>query len=508
MTPDGSVDAAVDARADVVVLDAADAGAGTVASLAPGEVVELPVTAGVAAVRLATPTGNERFVLVLASTRFVEMDDPASYQAAARVDGFAPAPTPVTGCSLDSARWRAMTLPAETPPSGTAPAIGAERSFRFPNFTTGMIEVLRARVVAVSEHAVVWVDATNPTTVEMGVVTELLRGFDATIVPRERAVFGMESDVDGDGRVSLVFSSRTAMGGADAFFWSCDLLSKSGCGGSNQVEALYLTPLSLIRPPYNTVPALSEIVSHELGHVIHYGRKVLRNRLTDWPDAVYMQEAFGGLAQDTIGYQFDSLRAAKLALDQIDRFSLSDLLVDRAGKNPSRDAAQRGGGYLFVRWLYDRAGGDEALPDGSVAGRGGPALVRTLLDARESVAGALPTATGAALGDLAMDFYTALAASNREEGGGVAASNGCFRYGAVTTDPATTRPRGADLYSTFEGMMARGPAVQAIASADGRLRYGGVEYLALEATAGAPELGATVRVSTDAAPRVRVLRVR
>lgn len=507
---DASVDARVstDAAVDVAPVDAVDAGPGVAFALAPGEVAEVPVAAGVAAVRLAAPTGSERYVLIVASTELAMTGESDPYTAVARVDGFAPAPVLATGCSLDEARWRPMVLPTEAAPTGVAPTIGAERTFRIP--TERVIDTMTARVVAVSERAVVWADVTpsHPATVDMAFVTELLRVFDATIVPRERAVFGMESDVDGDGRIALVFSPLTAQSG-DAFFWPCDLVDKAGCGGSNRVEAVYLTPLDMLRAPYNTPAAVNEIVAHEVSHLVHYGRKVVRNRLTVWEDSVYMNEAFGGLAQDTIGFQLDSLRATKVALDQVNRFSLGEVLIDGTGYSFSRDAALRGGGYLFARWLYDRAGGDEVAADGSLTGRGGPALLRTLMDAPASVAATLRTSVGtASMADVAMDFYTALAASNREQDGGTAAVNGCFRYGAVTMDPVTMRPRGADLYSTFEGMMARGPAMQPIGMADGQLLEGGVEYLTVDATAGATEVGATVRMAATAGLRVRVLRVR
>lgn len=517
-TPDASSDAAADAPRSDASTDApvSDAGPGAAFTMAPGEVAEVPVAAGVAALRLATPTGAERFVLVLASTRFAELDAPATYNVLPRVDGFAPAPTLVTGCSLDESRWRATTLAPEAPPTGAAPAVGAERSFRVPIADdAGAPEVLTARVAAVSERAVVWADVTpsHPATLDMTFVAGLLRVFDATILPRERAVFGTESDVDGDGRVALVFSPLLAQNNHQAFFWQCDLLGMPGCSGpggseSNRVEAVYLAPPDMLSPPYNTPAAVNEIVAHEVGHVIHFGRKVLRNRLTSWSDSVAMIEGFGGFAQDVIGFQLDGLRATKVALDQVDRFSMADVLADGADYDPVRKASLRGGAYLFVRWLYDRAGGDEAPADGTIAHRGGPALLRALLDAPTSVASSLRAVAGLNSADVAMDFYTALAASNRESGGGVAAANACFRYGAVATDPVTARPRGADLYSTFEGVMARGPATQMAATADGSLRHGGVEYLQVDATAGAAELAVTVRADAPAAARVRVLRVR
>jgi hypothetical protein len=133
--------------------------------------------------------------------------------------------------------------------------------------------------------------------------------------------------------------------------------------------------------------------------------------------------------------------------------------------------------------------------------------VRALLDSPRSVAAALPAVTGAVHAELAVDFYTALAASNRDREGGAAPVNECFRYGLVALDPVTGRPRGADLFATFDGMAMRGPATQPLA-ADGSLVSGGAEFLLVEPTAGQADVPLTVRVAAAAGLRVRAVRVR
>ena len=503
-TEPSSADAAIP---DVAIPDAGDTSTGEPFALAPGEVAEVPVTSAVASLRLATPEGVERFVVVVASMQLASAGVSAAYRVESGATGNPGVPSLVTDCSFDELRWRAMTPPTEAPPAGAAPAVGAERSFRMP--TEIAIEAITARVVAVSEHAVLWADVTpaHPAALDPAEVTAVLRDFEATILPRERTVFGMESDVDGNGRISLVFSPLTARSG-DAFFWQCDLLASDGCGESNRSEAVYLTPLDMIRPPYNTVAALDEILAHELGHLIHFGRKVLRNRLSAWVDSAYMIEGWGHLAQDVIGFQGDNLYTTKIALDEIDSISLGEILTDGTPYDFRRDAPMRGGAYLFVRWLYDRAGGDEALSDGVIRGRGGPSLVRALFDAPTSVAGSIPVVTGARSTDLAMDFFTSLAASNRASEGGAAPTNRCFRYGPVAPDPITGRPRGADLFATFDGMAMHGPAAQTLGLADGILLHGGVEYLRVDATAGQREATVTIRSDASAMLRVRVARVR
>jgi hypothetical protein len=167
----------------------------------------------------------------------------------------------------------------------------------------------------------------------------------------------------------------------------------------------------------------------------------------------------------------------------------------------------RGGAYLFARFLYDRAGGDTANVDGTIANKGGPAFVRALLDNKDSVSTSIAAVSGATIEDVAMDFYTTLAMSNREVAGGVAAQNPCFRYLPVVTDPLTMRPRGADLFATFHASKMTGPKLQPINNPSGTIRFGGVELFTLDAKS-AGELAFTLSVDPQVSPRVRVARVK
>src|SRR5207302_2032018 len=105
--------------------------------------------------------------------------------------------------------------------------------------------------------------------------------------------------------------------------------------------------------------------------------------------------------------------------------------------------------------------------------------------------------------DVATDFYTTLAMSNRNEVGGVAPTNPCFAYLPVVTDPITKTPHGADPWATFHGMQMGGPATTTAKS--GQVRAGGVVYVATNAKG--PELALTVKVDAKAAARVRVGRL-
>ena len=477
-------------------------------ALAPGEAVEIPFVRGQASAALATPDGDESFLLVLGSTLADGSQTRFAYELllddAARPPR-APA-TAIEGCAIDSEPWSRQVIPGEPLPTGPAPVVGEQRVFRIP-VGFGSQEIT-AEIVEVGDFAVVWADVTpeRPAELEPGFVAAFLADFEEVILPRARSVFGVESDLDGDGRISLLFSPLT-YDSAVAFFSGCDLREMLGCHRTNAGEVLYVTPPNVIVPPYDTPNAMKEILAHELQHLLQFGRQVLGNGLSAWPENSYLLEGFAALSQDVTGYQAGNFYVTLAGLQHVDDFSFGDVVVPWGAYDTPREGALRGGAYLFARWLYDRAGGDEALPDGSVESRGGPALLRTLMGDPRTAGETLPEHIDGTLSDVAMDWFTALALSNREAVGDAVAENPCFRYLPVVDDPVTGRQRGADLFAGFHGQQMNGPAIQAAGSADGSLLSGGLELLRLEAGGGAG-LSFTIEVDPSAQARLRLARVR
>lgn len=454
--------------------------------------------------RLATPGGTERFVVILASSSLSEGSEPSHYTLSL---GNAPSPTAseiVTGCSLSPERFATTALPTDAPPTGTAPREGEARTLHIS--TRASTQSIEARALSVGEHATIWADTTHPTSLDSAFVQQFRDDFERVILPRARQVFGTEPDLDHDGRIQLVFTRLTRESGV-AFFSSCDLAELDGCQASNHGEYLYLTPPDAIQPPYNTPNAIKEILAHEVAHLLHFQRKVLRNHLRAWQDGVYLSEGIGALAQDVTGYQAGNLYVTRAALDAIDDFSLADVLHGNGPESGerSREGVLRGGGYLFVRYLYDRAGGDRAAGL-ELENTGGPTLLRALLDSPLWVDQALPRVASADLASLELDFYTALALSNREETGTAAAANPCFQYLPTSVDPVTQKQRGANLFARFHGSQMQGPRFGDARAADGTLLLGGVEYLTLEAST--PETTFSVQVDPASIPRLRIARLR
>lgn len=472
--------------------------------LSAGEVVELELSDGSeAAATLATPRGDERFLVVLASARSSGRESKHTYE-------IEPTPRPsspwrrLKGCSVNPREVQSARELAASNSTVSPPAVGDRRELFVRNGSAP--ETVTAQVVAVRDNTVVWAEVDESNELRDDFVRAFVDDFEALILPRARAVFGRESDVDGDGRIALFFTPRTK-DAAVAYFSGCDLGTPEDCPGSNHAELLYLTPPHAIRPPYNTPRAIKEILAHELEHLIHQNQKVLRTDLPADPDAMYLLEGFGALAQDVTGHQSGNLYVTKAGLEGIDELSAVALLQEGLGYEEQRDGALRGGAYLFVRWLYDRAGGDAVSADGTISDRGGPTLVRQLLGAPRAISSALPDVVGARREDVVVDFYTAVALSGRDAIGDVPPRNDCFRFAPPHPDPITGKPRGTDLFAQFHGQRMAGPAVQPITAPDGSLRTGGVEVLSFEAV-DTTSAGFTLRVDVDADARIRIARVR
>jgi len=471
--------------------------------LEPGEVAELAIDSeGNTGARLATPSGAERFVLILGSTRFERDERAFPYRVAHGEVSAARASILGERCSIAGDTWRNMSLVVERPPSGVAPVSGAERALQV--VTPKGVSKIKARALSVGQHATIWVDTTHPTTLDLAFTAQFLSDFERIILPRARQIFGTESDLDGDGRIQLVFTRLTRERGV-AFFTGCDLAKLAGCEASNAGEYLYLTPPDAIDPPYNTPNAIKEILTHELGHLLHFNRKVLRNRLSTWSDGVFLSEGVGALAQDVTGYQAGNLYVTQAGLEGIGTFSLG-AVFDARHPEDRVDGVLRGGAYLFVRYLYDRAGGD-AVDGLDVQNRGGPALWRTLLESPKPVATALFELTGANPGELAMDFFSTLVMSDREQLGGVAPRNPCFDFLPTQSDPVTQKQRGASPFASFHGSRMTGPALGDARAPDGSLRSGGVDYLSLGAARAGSELVFALHVDPEARPRLRLGRL-
>ena len=227
--------------------------------------------------------------------------------------------------------------------SQTTYSVGEKHDFVFAEFPPVPRQVLATRVVAVSDHAVALVhvgtEADGGGLTADDIQAHLAR-FDADH-DRIVATFGMPSDVDGDGRIALLYTPLVDDIGLGGFQDPTSVLAEAFGGSGNLTDLLFLSP---------TQPAASyrSLLVHEFQHLINFHQHVLVR--AGESEATWLDEGLSHLAEDLVdgfvsGGNNDNVRDFLL-----DPGSVGLTAQDRVS------SAERGAAYLFVRSLVDRFG--------------------------------------------------------------------------------------------------------------------------------------------------------
>jgi len=528
--PDAAADAGPDAEADAAL---------TGLSLEVGEIADVPADAsGVASVTLATPTGQEAFLLMIQSrARALRDQEPyvlnnwRSAQRSHKAMSHPGSPATAVGatsrvgfrCGFDAAALTTLRdlLAGHVPPRGQlhdpippgpTPTEGATVSFEIDG--GGGVETVDASVLYVSSALVICLDkTTDPSlTIDGSDLQAIADGFENVVLPRERIFFGQESDVNQDGHITLLFSPLVA-NTATAYVNPYDLITDPSLRpagvAANDQELIYLTPPQMLDPHMASPRAILETVAHEFQHAIYFYRKYMLNDQLGGQESVYITEGLSGLAQDITGYQAGIFFESKSALDAWDLISYNDLVLSGGGYFMDRNELY-GGAYLLMRYLYDQAGGDVLRPDGTVdeAASGGAAWLRTFASSPLLGEAAIEQAAGEPSLALATDWLTALMVDGRVDSQGDPLNEDPrYNFLPTSTDPITGRQRGVSMFDSFMGMVDRtGPVVRTIDNADQVIRVGGSEYIQVSAE-GAGSLRLRLFADPEAVdPFVRVFR--
>ena len=297
--------------------------------------------------------------------------------------GMASSPGVPGGVRLRS--WRHAAPPAHrvagplttgvgaSPTSGLVPGVGDVRQFQVLQ-PDGRFRTVTADVRHVSRHAAFFVESAL-TTPEQGDVAlaDLGALFDGSIWEVGTGFFGTPSDLDGDGRVAVLmtsvvntFEGQGGEGRVGGFFFPGDLTP--GQTGSNGGEVLYViapdSAGSFGEPIASgeVFAGLPGVLVHELQHLIHYNERVLSGRAPQ-AEATWLSEALAMMAEDRLASALADQGASALA-DRVARGNYTraaDFLS--APSNTSLiiqlgtgTLAERGAGWLFLRYLTDRYG--------------------------------------------------------------------------------------------------------------------------------------------------------
>ncbi|HET9986062.1 MAG TPA: IPT/TIG domain-containing protein [Longimicrobiales bacterium] len=382
-------------------------GAGTAQPLTAGQVLGISDPAALACVRLPGGQTGASYLVVVQNAATLA-DRPFAFQlaglaatAGVAAQGFFTARStfletvaPTTSFATEwenrlREKERGLARGGTVQPSGTraaeslilagcarAPAVGDQCSFNVLNAQEGFTTVT-ATVRAVSTHAIVYQDVNAPsggfTDTEF---QQFAATFDDPIYDTDVSVYGAPSDLDANGKVVILFTpvvnQLTPRGSSSfiaGFFYGCDLLPVRSCSGSNQGEVFYaLVPdptgqLGLTQSKTRVLQTVPPVLAHEFMHMIHFNQRVLLRGGGD--ESLWLSEALAHTAEDTVGGVFlqrgDSSNAVlfkfpdfRLGHDYLENPSATTLLADSG--NGSLE--ERGAGWLFVKYLIGRFGGD------------------------------------------------------------------------------------------------------------------------------------------------------
>jgi len=393
-----------------------DTGVATQGFDEPGDVMSFQDKGGQSTVDLTDQSGDsnkdQQFYMVLVNTNDGPLGYQLRYDAASgpAAPGAAPSAAPVVPAApvtrapsasrqvlrqdLAAGRVHPVSAPVPPPPYNEADVGVARREFRVRDSMVddNSYATTEATLWAMGDSVAIWVDNGAPIDWDVdcdGVVDvpaaydaygftncdlqTIANIFDANIAPNLRALFGSESDVNGDGLVTVLITPQlnvisytsddeTVQGGlvgsyadpeVDLNDWNAETNP-----GSDEQEIIYVfapDPYGFLNPA--ATATVQEYTSMELAaqiarsffQLISYNQHVLVGEGA--PEEDWLNQGLGALAADLTG--FGAVYFAD-AWDYLDASHLNALVT--SSDNGALSTAPVGAQYLFARWLYDAYG--------------------------------------------------------------------------------------------------------------------------------------------------------
>jgi hypothetical protein len=362
----------------------------TVSAVDPGDDHFLTLTTGEGAFNLPFTAGSERYTLVVQSLNPVASLFPLTIAGAsvAEIRGLGPSAAAPTPAGLEG-RIREFERDAmPLLPRGNAgrrglapaddPALGSIRTFHVVNrlivtlpqlSNPANFDEVDGRLRYKGDHTLIYVDtrAEGPN-IPDALVEEVGNRFDEQTYDVDRAAFGAETDIDGNGRIIVLMTATVnalntqatvdAGGILSGFFFGIDLQFDPVINPfANDAEIFYSVvpdPDKVFSPALITTVGfaafLDGILAHEFEHMINAGRRLMKGAL---PEDVWLDEGLAHYAETLNGVTFqgspdlqNSLRSALWLQKPYAQSVVSG----------TDNLEQRGAAWLLIAYLVDHYG--------------------------------------------------------------------------------------------------------------------------------------------------------
>ena len=302
-------------------------------------------------------------------------------------------------------------------PDGPVPTDLDERVFHVPDYDSGGTIVIArtARLRASGQHVNLWEDQTTGAPGHLlpdASQADLLARIDNAVLTRNASLFGAPTDVDGNGKIDIVFTDVISPSVA-AFVSPFATLLPAGTYGVDydHGEIVYSQGMTGGMEPWE----MATLLAHETAHLAYFGRRLTPymadpSLLPDWIDAdVYASE---GLASLAMGWSGQSYAWPMVdALEAPQEMSLWRMVAQEYIQESTANLVSYGFSALVQEYLFEQAGGVKVQGAGSVLADAGGVAYLDAFTTGESGWDRIAPLDGRTLSEWYGDFAAALLVS-------------------------------------------------------------------------------------------------
>ncbi|MDO8527478.1 MAG: hypothetical protein Q7T03_07320 [Deltaproteobacteria bacterium] len=390
----------------------------------------------------------------------------------------------------------------DPPPPSVALSVNDTDTFRVLSSLSDVTQYteVTATVKCVNDTVAIYVDAeidsTNPADFTQANANTLCASF-KTSLTTVTGVFGGFADINSDGvAVALITPAVNRLGASNGgivtgFYYAGDSFTRSSSiPASNYREIVYLVSPdsagvygSKISNSFAMSNFLPAVFPHEMQHLISYYQHVTARGGA--AEEYWLNESISHFVEDLVGYGRENYSRYDLFLASPQSYSL----VSTA----STGLAQRGAGYLFIRYLYEQSGNSATFLNN---------LVNTTRVGTANVVAAYPSPPSDfnEFGEFLKRWSVALAYTNRS-----LTSSAKFQYNARTINSSTNNYEGVCMICTASdgrGTILSGPSFGTYSASNYSLRGTATRFLRLSSSPSS----VTITPASGSSPAAVILR--